>query len=487
MKTLQHILPELNVIARNGNGNPEISGLTLDSRKVHPGFVFAALKGTTSNGHDFIPKAIESGAAVVLLEELPQITFPEVIYIQCADVMEVLGACAAAFYDHPSTQLKIVGITGTNGKTTVATLLYDLYTQMGFACGLVSTVVNKIDGDEIPSTHTTPDVVTLNALFADMVKAGCAYVFMEVSSHALHQKRVAGVNFEGAVFTNLTHDHLDYHQTFEHYRDSKKLLFDHLNRDAFALINKDDRNGSFMLQNTKAGRYSYALKSGADFKGKLIEHDFDGMLLHIADTEAWYHMVGRFNASNLLAVYGTAFLLGTEPEEIIRNLTMLKRVTGRFETIKSKNRITGIIDYAHTPDALQNVLQTIEEIRSRNEQLITVVGCGGSRDAEKRPVMAEIACRYSDRVILTSDNPRDESPEAILSEMMKGVPPQHFKKVNVISDREEAIKMAVSISNAGDIILLAGKGHEKYQEIKGVKHPFDDREKLEKYFNIYNE
>lgn len=487
MKALHHILPEKNVISVRGNTNVVIHGLTLDSRKVKPGFVFAAIKGVASNGHDFIEKAIQSGAAAILLEELPPSLSDNVVYIRCSDVMQVLGESAAAFYDHPSAQLKIVGITGTNGKTTVATLLYDLYTKMGFACGLVSTVVNKINGEEIPSTHTTPDVVTLYELFAAMVTAGCAYVFMEVSSHALHQKRVAGVNFTGAVFTNLTHDHLDYHKTFEHYRDAKKLLFDHLGRDAFALVNKDDKNGLFMLQNTKAGRYTYALKNGADFKGKLIEHDFDGMLLNIAETEAWYHMVGSFNASNLLAVYGTAFLLGTEPEEIIRNLTMLKRVSGRFETLKSKNRITGIIDYAHTPDALQNVLQTIEEIRSRNEMLITVVGCGGNRDAEKRPLMAEIASKYSDRVILTSDNPRFESPETILSDMMKGVPPQHFKKVNVISDREEAIKMAVSLSKGGDIILLAGKGHEKYQEIEGVKHPFDDREKLEKYFNIFNE
>lgn len=487
MKALEHILPSEHVIVKSGAANPVIAGLTLDSRKVQEGFLFAAIKGTASDGHRFIDTAISSGARAILLEEMPEFLNPEIVYIQCSDVMEVLGASAAAFYDHPSSQLQIVGITGTNGKTTVATLLYDLYSSMGFACGLVSTVVNKINGEEIPSTHTTPDVVTLNALFASMVSAGCAYVFMEVSSHALDQKRVAGVEFAGAVFTNLTHDHLDYHKTFNHYRDAKKLLFDHLNRDAFALVNKDDKNGLYMLQNTKAGRYSYALKTGADFKGRLIEHDFNGMLMQIGDTEAWYHMVGKFNASNLLAVYGTAFLLGTEPEEIIRHLTLLRRVSGRFETLRSVSNIIGIVDYAHTPDALQNVLQTIEEIRSRNEQLITVVGCGGNRDAEKRPVMAEIASIHSDRVILTSDNPRNEKPEDILNEMMKGVPPQHYKKVNIISDRDEAIKMAVSLAKSGDIILVAGKGHEKYQEIQGVRHPFDDREKLEKYFKLFNE
>ncbi len=486
MKALSEILPAGLIQQQIGPSEATIKGLTLDSRKVSEGFVFAALKGTLTDGNTFIDKAIELGAIVIIVTELPSQLSASVTYLVCTDAMEVLGNMAASFYDNPSEKLNIIGVTGTNGKTTVCSLLFDLFEQMGFACGLISTVVNKVHLQEIPATHTTPDVVTLNELFALMVAEGCTYAFMEVSSHALDQKRVAGVNFSGAVFTNLTHDHLDYHKTFENYRDAKKLLFDNLNRDAFALVNKDDKNGMFMVQNTKAPKYTYGLNVSADFKGRLIENDFEGMLLQVGDIEAWYHLVGKFNASNLLAVYGVAFLLGFEPDEIVRNLTVLKRVPGRFETFKSTNNLTGIIDYAHTPDALKNVLQTIGEIRSRNEQLTCVVGCGGNRDAEKRPLMAAIACELADKVILTSDNPRNENPEDILNEMMKGVPPQYFKKVLKISDREEAIKVAVSLSTSGDIILVAGKGHEKYQEINGVKHPFDDKIKLQQAITLIN-
>lgn len=486
MKALINIVPHKLILQHVGAADCQISGLTLDSRKVSKDYLFAAIKGTLTDGHTFIAKAVDLGASVILVETLPTELNEEVVYLVCADVMEVLGQMAAAFYDHPSEKLSIIGVTGTNGKTTVCSLLFDLFEQMGFACGLISTVVNKVHNKEIPATHTTPDVVTLNELFALMVEEGCTYAFMEVSSHALHQKRVAGVNFSGAVFTNLTHDHLDYHGTFEHYRDAKKLLFDNLSRDAFALTNKDDKNGMFMVQNTKAPKYTYGLNVAADFKGRLIENDFEGMLLQVGEIEAWYHLVGRFNASNLLAVYGVAFMLDFEPEEIIRKLTVLNRVPGRFETFRSANNLTGIIDYAHTPDALKNVLQTIGDIRSRNEQLTCVVGCGGNRDAEKRPIMAAIACEFADKVIFTSDNPRNENPEDILNEMMKGVPPQYFKKVLKISDREEAIKVAVSLSSGGDIILIAGKGHEKYQEINGVKHPFDDKVKLQEAIILIN-
>jgi UDP-N-acetylmuramoyl-L-alanyl-D-glutamate--2,6-diaminopimelate ligase len=486
MKALSNIIPSKLILQHLGAADCDVTGLTLDSRKVQSGFLFAAIKGTLTDGHTYIEKAIELGASVILVETLPTKLNASVAYLVCADVMEVLGQMAAAYYDHPSEKLKIIGVTGTNGKTTVCSLLFDLFEQMGFACGLISTVVNKVHLKAIPTTHTTPDVVTLNELFALMVEEGCTYAFMEVSSHALHQKRVAGVNFSGAVFTNLTHDHLDYHGTFDHYRDAKKLLFDNLSRNGFVLTNKDDKNGMFMVQNTKAPKYTYGMNVAADFKGRLIENDFEGMLLQVGEIEAWYHLVGKFNASNLLAVYGVAFLLDFEPEEIIRNLTILKRVEGRFETLRASNNLTGIIDYAHTPDALKNVLQTIDEIRSRNEQLTCVVGCGGNRDAEKRPLMAAIACEYADRVILTSDNPRNENPEDILNEMIKGVPAQYFKKVLKISDREEAIKVAVSLSSSGDIILIAGKGHEKYQEIQGVKHPFDDKVKLQEAITLIN-
>ncbi len=481
MKRLNDILPlELQTAA-----NPEISGLTLDSRAVLPDFLFAAIRGTQSDGHLFIEKAIASGARAILCEYLPERIDDQVIYIQTSDVMRVLGACADNFYDQPSAKMNIVGVTGTNGKTTIATLLYRLYNGLGYNCGLISTVENKIGSETIPATHTTPDVVTLHGLFNRMADSGCSHVFMEVSSHALDQQRVASVRFAGAVFTNLTHDHLDYHGSFEHYRDSKKKLFDHLDSTAFALTNRDDRNGAFMIQNCKASKYGYALRTGADFKGKLIEQDFDGMLLSIDNQEAWYHLTGTYNASNLLAVYGVAFLMGENPEDVIRVLTTLRSVSGRFETVRSESGITAIVDYAHTPDALKNILETITGVRTRNEQLITIVGCGGNRDKEKRPNMAAIASQFSDRAIFTSDNPRDEEAADIIRDMMQGVPPQYFKKVTCIENRAEAIKLAVSMCKRGDIILVAGKGHEKYQEIKGVKHPFDDREHIENSFRLY--
>jgi UDP-N-acetylmuramoyl-L-alanyl-D-glutamate--2,6-diaminopimelate ligase len=484
MKILNNILNRVPLTRIIGRTDCEITELCLDSRYVKPGFLFAAIKGSQTDGHHFIESAIENGASAILCETLPIAVHPLVTYIVSSNAAASLGEIAANFYDRPTEQLKLIGITGTNGKTTVSTILYELLERMGYPCGLISTVVNKIHEEEVPSTHTTPDVVTLNALLARMVEKGCGYAFMEVSSHALEQGRVAGVSFSGAVFTNLTHDHLDYHKTFDQYRDAKKKLFDHLSIDAFALTNKDDKNGMVMLQNSRCARYAYSLKAPSDFKGKLIEQDFEGMELEINGESAWYRLVGTFNAYNLMAAYATAFLLEFAPMDIIRFLTMIPNVAGRFDTLRSKNRITGIVDYAHTPDALKNVLQTINDIRSRNEQLITIVGCGGNRDAEKRPIMGGIAGEMSDRVVLTSDNPRNEDAEEILKEMMAGVAPQNFKKVLKISDREEAIKTALSLAKGGDIILLAGKGHEKYQEIKGTKHPFDDRAKLAYYMEM---
>ena len=393
---------------------------------------------------------------------------------------------ASKFYGEPSKELELVAVTGTNGKTSVATLLYKLFREFGHNVGLLSTVNNVINDEIIPSTHTTPDALAINELLAKMVDAGCSQCFMEASSHAIHQNRIKGLEFAGVVFTNLTHDHLDYHKTFDNYLKAKKQLFDEINDTAFALTNKDDKNGAVMLQNTSATRYSYSLQSMSDFKGKILEADFSGMLLDIDGEQAWFKVVGNFNAYNLLAVYGAAFLLGKDKHEIITHLSKLTSAKGRFDTVYSGNRITGIVDYAHTPDALKNVLETIKEIRTGNEQVITIVGCGGNRDAAKRPIMAEIACELSDKIILTSDNPRYENPEAILDEMQKGIPPVHFKKVLRISDRKEAIKTAVSLSSKGDIILVAGKGHETYQEIQGVKHPFDDKEILQQTFQLFN-
>jgi UDP-N-acetylmuramoyl-L-alanyl-D-glutamate--2,6-diaminopimelate ligase len=469
-----------------GNENVSVLHLTYDSRNVGEGSMFFAVKGTQVDGHNFIDEVISSGVAAIVCEVLPNKIDESVTYIKVNNSTEAMAFIAAEFYDHPSQKLKIVAVTGTNGKTTVATLLFRLFRSFGHHVGLLSTVQNQIDENIIPATHTTPDSIKINELLEEMVERGCEFCFMEASSHAIDQNRVKGLHFEGIIFTNLTHDHLDYHKTFDNYIKAKKKLFDEVNEDAFALVNKDDRNGMVMMQNTKATRYTYSLKAMADFKGKIIESDFNGMLLNINGDEAWFRLVGNFNAYNLLAVYGAAFLCGKSKLDIITHLSKIESVKGRFDYCRSANGIIGIIDYAHTPDALKNILLTINEIRTGNEQLITIVGCGGNRDSAKRPVMADVASELSTRVIFTSDNPRNEDPEMILDEMQKGVKPIHYKKTLRISDRKEAIKNAVSIAQKGDIILLAGKGHEDYQDIKGVKHHFDDKEILTETFKLFD-
>lgn len=478
---LQHIIQNIKALSGSQfNPNAAVSGITMDSRKVQPGYVFVAVRGTQSNGHDFISKAIELGAQTIIAETAHDGS--AVNWIQVEHGADALGLLASAYYGNPSEKLRLVGVTGTNGKTTVATLLYELFVRLGYKVGLISTVRNRIHDKEIIATHTTPDAVSLNALLLEMVEYGCDFCFMECSSHAIDQRRIAGLKFEGAIFTNLTHDHLDYHQTFDAYRDAKKLFFDQLGRDAFALTNKDDRNGMVMLQNTKASKYTYSLSGISDFKAKVIEQDFNGMLLKVGETEAWFRLIGTFNAYNLLAVYGTAFLLGMKEEEILQQLTQLGSVAGRIDFFQV-GKITGIIDYAHTPDALKNVLEVINAIRTRNEKLITIIGCGGDRDTAKRPVMAEIASRMSDLAIFTSDNPRNESPESILDAMEEGVEPSNYKKTLRITDRKEAIRTAVRMAGDGDIILLAGKGHETYQDIKGERFPFDDKAILKESLN----
>lgn len=484
MKTIQQLtqaLPDAQVI---GNANTTVLHLTYDSRMVGEGSLFFAVKGTQVDGHKYIADVIEKVAAAIVCEVLPDTLDETVTYIKVSNTSEAMGLMAAEFYDHPSKKLKLTAITGTNGKTTVATLLFRLFRSFGHNVGLLSTVQNQINETVIPSTHTTPDSIRINELLEHMVDEGCEYAFMEASSHAIHQNRIKGLHFAGTVFSNITHDHLDYHGTFSNYINAKKKLFDDVNEDAFALTNKDDKNGLVMLQNTKATRYTYSLKAMADFKAKILESDFSGMLLNIDEQEAWFRLVGNFNAYNILAVYGTAFLLGKEKTEIIKHLSNIEAVKGRFEYVRSKDGVIAIVDYAHTPDALKNILDTINEIRTQNEQLITVVGCGGNRDAAKRPVMADIATEYSNKVIFTSDNPRDENPETILDEMQKGVKPLHFKKTLRITDRKEAIKAAIANANKGDIILVAGKGHENYQEIKGVKHHFDDKETVLELFEL---
>lgn len=476
MKRLIDILPKGFSIEIIGNEDVRVNQLHIDSRLITTDDCFIAIRGSITDGHGYIETAIKNGATIIVCETVPSTLNESVTYVKTDNTASFLGPFAASYYNQPSHQLKLIGVTGTNGKTTVASLLYQLYRKLNYTVGLLSTVQNMINDDVYPSTHTTPDAISLNKLLANMVDAGCTYCFMEVSSHAIHQQRIGGLKFTLAAFTNITHDHLDYHNTFAEYRDVKKTLFDQLGSDALALTNKDDKNGMVMVQNTKATKYSYALHSPSDFKARIIEHDFNGMLLEIDRKEAWYHLVGKFNAYNLLTVYATAFILGQESDNIITALTSLNAVHGRFEYIKAPNNVVGVIDYAHTPDALQNVLETINAIRSKNEQLLTVVGCGGNRDHDKRPIMARVSAELSDKVILTSDNPRTENPEAILADMQTGIPPQHFKKVLKITDREQAIRTALSLSKPNDIILIAGKGHENYQEIKGVKHPFDDKE-----------
>ncbi|MXV52772.1 UDP-N-acetylmuramoyl-L-alanyl-D-glutamate--2,6-diaminopimelate ligase [Pedobacter sp. HMF7647] len=484
MKLLKDILFGVNVLEILGPESAEISEIIFDSRKATHGVLFVAVRGTVTDGHQYIGQVINEGVKAIVCESAPGDIQPEITYVLVSNSAKALGVMASNFYDQPSAKLKLVGVTGTNGKTTIATLLYKLFIELGYKTGLLSTVENQINGVIIPSTHTTPDQIALNALLHDMVTAGCDYCFMEVSSHAVAQSRIEGLYFTGAVFSNLTHDHLDFHKTFSEYLKAKKAFFDGLDRSAFALTNADDKNGAVMLQNTRAHKKTYGLKNLADFKGKLVENHFSGLLLNIDGEEVWFKLVGSFNAYNLLAVYGASMLLEQDRNKVLTILSRLSGAEGRFDYVSSGSGIIGIVDYAHTPDAVQNVLSTIHDIRKGNEQLITIIGCGGDRDKTKRPVMAQTACDWSDKVILTSDNPRTEDPEAILADMEEGVTPNNKRKVLHITDRKEAIRTAVHLAKPGDIILLAGKGHEKYQEIKGVKHPFDDKKILSEQLNL---
>ena len=483
MKLLSDILYKTRLEEIIGSTNVAISSVTFDSRKVKKDSLFIATRGTASDGHHYIELAIESGAVAIVCEDLPETLKENVTYVKVLDSSASLGYIACNFYDNPSEKLKLVGITGTNGKTTTVTLLFNLFRGLGYNVGLLSTVENKINTTVIPSTHTTPDALALNELLSKMVEAGCQYAFMEVSSHAIVQHRITGLKFTGAAFSNITHDHLDYHKTFEEYIRAKKIFFDNLQDDAFALTNKDDRNGMVMLQNTKAKKYSYGLKSIADFKSRVVENHLNGLLLSIDNQEVWVKLIGSFNAYNVLVVYAISQLLKQDRVQVLTTLSNLNSVEGRFQYIKSKSGIVAIVDYAHTPDALKNVLETIKDIRTGNEQVITLAGCGGDRDAAKRPIMAQIACEYSNKVILTSDNPRSENPEDILNQMQAGINPVDAKKTLRISDRKEAIRTAVAFAKEGDIILIAGKGHEKYQEINGIKHPIDDFEIVKEIFN----
>lgn len=474
MQQLRDILYGVNLIQVIGTTDVKVEAIVFDSRKAVANTVFVAIKGFTVDGHDYITKAIELGCTNIVCENLPAEQVEGVNYIQVKDSHQALALMANNFYDEPSSKLTLVGITGTNGKTTCTTLLHKLFTQLGYKVGLLSTVVNKIGEKEIPSTHTTPDAVGLNALLAQMVKEGCTHCFMEVSSHAIHQHRTTGLDFKIGGFTNITRDHLDYHNTFKEYIHVKKAFFDHLKEDAFAITNVDDKNGAVMLQNTKAKKLSYSLKSVSDFKAKVLENQFTGLVLNMNGTELWSRLIGDFNAYNLLLVYAIAITLEEDELDVLTQLSTLESVDGRFQYTKSEKGIIAIVDYAHTPDALANVLGTINNIRTKNETVFTVVGCGGDRDKGKRPLMAGIACEQSDKVIITSDNPRSEDPEQIIEDMMAGVEGQHFKKTLSITNRKEAIKTAISMAEPNDIILIAGKGHETYQEINGVKHDFDD-------------
>jgi UDP-N-acetylmuramoyl-L-alanyl-D-glutamate--2,6-diaminopimelate ligase len=462
----------------------EVKGICFDSRKVQPDFLFVAVKGTLSDGHVFIGRAIESGAKAIVCETLPDFVADDVTYVTVKDSAQALGIIAANFFENPSEKLALTGVTGTNGKTTTATLLFQLFSALGHRSGLLSTVVNKIVDKELSATHTTPDPIQLNELLHQMVDAGCTHVFMEVSSHAVDQDRIAGLKFSGGIFTNISHDHLDYHKTFENYIKAKKKFFDELPSEAFALVNADDKRGMVMLQNTKASKKTFGLKKMTDFKGKIISNTIEGLEVEIEGKSIWFKLIGDFNAYNLLGVYGAAVLLGEDPDEVLRHLSLLNGAPGRFELVTQGSKVTAIVDYAHTPDALKNVLETIVQFRSGNEQVITVVGCGGNRDKSKRPLMASIACKLSDKVILTSDNPRDEDPMEIIREMQTGVTPSEVRKTLVMADREEAIKSACMMAKERDIILVAGKGHETYQEIKGVKYPFDDREVVRRMMKL---
>lgn len=479
---LQELLKNIKPTTIEGNTDVEITGVNIDSRKIKDGHLFVAMKGTQVDGHKFIGKAIESGAKAILCEDMPQEKNDGVCYIQVASTEDAVGKVATLFFGDPSKHLKLVGVTGTNGKTTIATLLYNMFRKFGYKVGLLSTVCNYIDDREVPADHTTPDPIELNELLSEMVKAGCEYAFMECSSHAIHQKRIGGLKFAGGIFTNLTRDHLDYHKTFENYRNAKKAFFDGLPKTAFAITNADDRNGMVMVQNTKATIKTYSTRQMADFRARIIEMHFAGMYLDIDGHEVGVQFIGKFNVSNLLAVYAAARMLGMQPEDILVAMSTLHSVSGRLEPIQSPDGFTAIVDYAHTPDALENVLNAIHEVLNGKGKVITVCGAGGNRDKGKRPLMAQEAVRQSDRVIITSDNPRFEEPQDIINDMIAGLNKEQLKKVITIVDRKEAIKTACMMARKGDVILVAGKGHENYQEIKGVKHHFDDKEVLHEIF-----
>jgi UDP-N-acetylmuramoyl-L-alanyl-D-glutamate--2,6-diaminopimelate ligase len=480
MITIEKILIGIEVVSVTGNSSKTVSAVVFDSRKVTPGSLFVAVKGFKTDGHDYIISAIASGAVAVICEHVPVNITDDVCIVKTTDSAKSLGVAASNFYGNPSLALKLIGVTGTNGKTTIATLLYHMFIRLGYKCGLFSTVCNYVNGRELPATHTTPDPVQLNSLLALMVEEGCDYAFMEVSSHSVNQQRIAGLRFAGGIFTNLTHDHLDYHKTFENYLNAKKRFFDTLPSDAFALVNVDDRNGRVMLQNCRAQQHTFSVRSMATFRCIIVEQDFNGMGLRMQGHEIWTRFIGDFNASNLLAVFGASVLLGAGEREVLTILSDLHSVAGRLEVVTADNGISGIVDYAHTPDALMNVIETLNKIREGGVQLITVVGAGGDRDKTKRPLMASISAAGSSKVILTSDNPRSEDPEMILNDMENGITPDLKTKTLRITDRKEAIRTAVMLANRGDVILVAGKGHETYQEVMGVKHHFDDREELKK-------
>ncbi|MCV9387131.1 UDP-N-acetylmuramoyl-L-alanyl-D-glutamate--2,6-diaminopimelate ligase [Reichenbachiella ulvae] len=487
MKTLKDILYNVKLTSVSGNTGIEVVDVCFDSRKVQKGSLFVAVKGTQVDGHDYIEKAIKSGAVAVVCEEMPLLPDIHVTFVETGDSAAALGVIASNFFDNPSKKIKLVGITGTNGKTTTVTLLYSLFRSLGYNVGLLSTVQNKINDEVIPSTHTTPDQISLNALLSEMVKQKCEYAFMEVSSHAIDQGRIAGLQYTGAVFMNISHDHLDYHETFDNYIKAKKKLFDGLPSSAFALVNMDDKRGQVMLQNTRARQLAFGLKFMTDYKAKIITNSYQGLELDINGRSVWFRLIGAFNAYNLLAAYAVADILEQDVEEVLLMLSGIETAPGRFESVNADSNVRAIVDYAHTPDALENVLQTIDSFRSGNEKVITVVGCGGDRDKDKRPVMASIAAKWSDKVIFTDDNPRTENPDTIIKEMMGGIGPSMVKKTLIIRDRREAIKTACSLANDEDIILVAGKGHETYQEINGVRHDFDDRAVLKEMLELFKD
>ena len=482
MMKLEQLLSNIKPLATEGKLDVDITGVNIDSRKIQPGHLFVAMRGTQTDGHAFIPKALEMGAAAILCEVMPEERKQGVTYIQVPSTEEAVGPVATMFYGEPSKRLKLVGVTGTNGKTTIATLLYNMFRQFGHRCGLLSTVCNYIEDEAVPASHTTPDPIELNALLARMVEAGCEYAFMECSSHAIHQRRIGGLQFTGGIFTNLTRDHMDYHKTVENYLKAKKMFFDSLPKSAFVVTNIDDKNGMVMVQNCKADIKTYSTRTMADFRARLLECHFEGMYLEIDGREVGVQFIGKFNVSNLLAVYGTAIMLGKKPEEVLIAMSTLKSVSGRLEPLHAPEGFTAIVDYAHTPDALANVLSAIHEVLGGKGSVITVCGAGGNRDKGKRPLMAQEAVRQSDKVIITSDNPRNEDPQAIINDMLAGLDRQQMKKVVSIVDRREAIRTACMMARKGDVVLVAGKGHEDYQEIQGVKHHFDDKEVLRECF-----